>query len=89
MSRVTVTLQSMLSTLNSFSLIFPNLMNKTTFYISIKIHFTIASLIFLYTFKILFLYKIQALYLPSHFYKIPTQSPMKDKERRDKYFVLK
>jgi hypothetical protein len=48
-----------------------------------KIYFTIASLTFPYTIKILFLYKIQVPYIPSLFHKISTQSPIKDKKLKD------
>jgi hypothetical protein len=50
-----------------------------------KIYSTIASLTFFYIIKILFLYKIQVLYLSSlFFHKILTQSSIKDKKMKYK-----
>jgi hypothetical protein len=49
-------------------LFFLNLRNKIMFCFHIQIHFIITSLTFSYIIKILFFYKIQVSYLPSHYF---------------------
>jgi hypothetical protein len=66
-----------------FFLFFLSLENKTIFCFHMKIYFTIPSLPFSYSIKILFLYNIQVSNLSLLCHKISAQSSIKDKNMKE------